>query len=76
MEDQVRTIRKRVKEAQDRKNRYSDAHHIDRSYEACDKVFLRVKPHKSSIKSVKGAKLSRRFVGHFEVVEKKGLMAY
>jgi hypothetical protein len=41
-----------------------------------DQVFLRVKPHKSSIKFGKGAKLSPRFVGPFKVVEKKGPMAY
>jgi hypothetical protein len=37
---------------------------------------LRVKPHKSSIKFGKGAKLSPRFVGPFKIVERKGPMAY
>jgi hypothetical protein len=41
-----------------------------------DRVFLRVKPHKSSIKFGKGAKLSPRFVGPFEIVERKGPVAY
>jgi hypothetical protein len=41
-----------------------------------DRVFLRVKPHKSSIKFGKGDKISPRFVGHFEVVERKGPVAY
>jgi hypothetical protein len=35
-----------------------------------------VKPHKSLIKFGKGAKIFPRFVGPFEVVEKKGPMAY
>jgi hypothetical protein len=35
-----------------------------------------VKPHKSSIKFGKGAKLSPRFVGPFKVVEKKRPVAY
>ena len=35
-----------------------------------------MKPHKSSIKFGKGAKLSPRFVEPFEVVEKKGNVAY
>jgi hypothetical protein len=51
-------------------------HRIDHSYEVGDRVFLQVKPHKSSIKFGKGAKLSPRFVGPFEVVEKKGNVAY
>jgi hypothetical protein len=51
-------------------------HRVDRSYEAGDQVFLRVKPHKSSIKFGKGAKLSPRFMGPFEIVERKGPVAY
>ena len=50
MEDQMKTIRKRIKEAHDRHKSYVDAHHVDHSYEVGDRVLLRVKPHKSSIK--------------------------
>jgi hypothetical protein len=39
-------------------------------------VFLQAKPHKSSIKFEKGAKLSPRFLGPFKVIEKKGHVAY
>ena len=38
-----------------------------------DKVFLWVRPMKSAIKSTK---LDSRFVGPFEIVEKKSLVAY
>jgi hypothetical protein len=61
---------------QDRQKSYVNAHCIDRSYEVGDRVFLRVKPHKSSIKIVKGDKISPRFVGPFEVMERKGPVAY
>jgi hypothetical protein len=76
MEYQMKTIRQRIKEAQDQQKSYVDAHHVDRSYEVGDRVFLRVKPHKSSIKFGKGVKISPRFVGPFEIVEKKGIVAY
>ena len=76
MEEQMQTIRQRIKEVQDRQKSYADAHRVDRSYEVGDRVFLRVKPHKSSIKFGKGAKLSPRFMGPFEIVEKKGPVAY
>jgi hypothetical protein len=33
MEEQMQTIRQRIKEAQDRQKSYVDAHHVDRSYE-------------------------------------------
>jgi hypothetical protein len=76
MEYQMKTIRQRIKEVQDRQKSYIDAHRVDRSYEFGDHVFLQVKLHKSLIKFVKGAKLSPRFVGHFEFVERKGNVAY
>ena len=72
MEEKMKTIRQRIKEAQDRQKTYANAHRVDRSYEVDDRVFLRVKPHKSSIKFGKGAKLSPRFVGPFELLEKRG----
>ena len=46
----MQTIRQRIKEAQDRQKSYADAHRVDRSYEVGDRVFVRVKPHKNSIK--------------------------
>jgi hypothetical protein len=55
---------------------YFDAHRVDRSYKVGDRVFLQVKPHKSSINFLKGAKLSPRLVGPFENVERRGPMAY
>jgi hypothetical protein len=47
-------------------------HCVDHSYDVGDRVFLRVKPHKSSIKFGKGAKLYPRFMGSHEIVEKRG----
>ena len=75
MEEQMTTIRARLKEAQDRQKSYADAHRIDRSYEVGDKLFLRVRPQKTSIKFGKGAKLSPRFVGQFVILEKLGPVA-
>jgi hypothetical protein len=68
----MQSIIQRIKEAQDRQKSYADAHRVDRSYEVGDRVFLRVKPHKSSIKFGKGAKLSPRFVGPFWDCGEKG----
>jgi hypothetical protein len=76
MEEQMKKIIQRIKEVQDRQKIYVDVCHIDCSYEVGHRVFLRVKPHKSSIKFGKGDKLSTRFVGSFEFLEKKGHVAY
>ena len=72
----MQTIIQRIKEAQDQQKSYADAHRVDRSSEVDDRVFLRVKPLKSSIKFEKGAKLSPRFVGPFEIGERKRPVAY
>src|ERR1700678_473272 len=58
MEEHMKSIIQRIKEAQDRQKSYADAHRVDRSYKVGDRVFLRVKLHKSSIKFGKGSKLS------------------
>jgi hypothetical protein len=76
MKEQMQSIRQMIKEAQDRQKSYADAHRVDLGYEVGNRVFLRVKPHKGSIKFGKGAKLSPRFVGPFNIVERKGLVAY
>ena len=55
MEEQMKTIRQRIKEAHDRQKSYADAHRVDHSYKVGDRVFLRFKPHKSSIKFGKGS---------------------
>lgn len=49
MEEQVRQIRQRLKEAYDRQKSYADTHRTDRMYEVGDQVFIRIKPNKSTI---------------------------
>jgi hypothetical protein len=76
MEEKMQTIRQRIIEAQDRQKSYADAHCVDHSYKVDDRVFLCVKPHKSLIKFVRGAKISPTFMGPFEIVERKVAVAY
>eukprot|EP00253_Pinus_taeda_P031488 PITA_31488 len=76
MEEQVRQIRQRLKETQDRQKSYADAHRTDRKYEAGDEVFIRIKPNKSTIRFGKGTKLSPQFIGPFKAMERVGPVAY
>ena len=76
MDDAVNSNRDPVKEAQDRQKSYVDAHRIDRSYQVGDRVFIRIRPNKSTIRFGKGTKLSPRFIGPFEVLERVGPVAY
>ena len=50
MEEQVCHIRQRLKEAWDRQKSYVDMHRVDHSFKEGEFVFLRVKPHKRSIR--------------------------
>ena len=63
MEEQVLKIRQRLKEANDRQKSYADAKRTPREFSVGDKVLLRVKPQKSTIKFGKNAKLAPRYVG-------------
>ena len=69
-------IRQCLREAQDRQKKYADAKRIDREYQVGDRVFLRVRPHKSLIRFGKGSKLALQFVGPFEILERIGPVAY
>lgn len=49
MEEQVKQIRQRLKEAQDRQKIYPNAHRTNRNYEVGDQVLIRIRPNKSTI---------------------------
>ena len=76
MEEQMVMIRARLKEAVDRKKSYADRKRTFRQFQVGDKVFLRVRPHKSSISFGKSSKLAPRYVGPFDVLEVISPVAY
>lgn len=76
MEEQVRQIKERLKEAHDRKKSYVDAHRTNRKYEVGDQVFIRIKPNKSTIRFGKWTNLSPQFIGPFKVTKRVGPVAY
>jgi len=76
MEEQMATIKQRLKEARDRQKSYADTKRIDRNFQEGSQVFIRIKPFKSSFRMGKGTKLSPRFVGPFTILERIGPVAY
>ena len=75
-EEKVKMIRERLKVATDRKKSYADMKRKDIRYEIGKKVFLKVSPWKKVMRFGKKGKLSPRFIGPYEVIEKVGPVAY
>ncbi|KAL4272988.1 hypothetical protein GQ457_13G009090 [Hibiscus cannabinus] len=75
-EKQVQIIHDRLKQAFDRQKAYADTKRRDIWYEVGDKVFLKVSLWKKVIRFGKKGKFSPRYIGHFEVIEKVGHVAY
>jgi hypothetical protein len=73
--NKVIVIKKRMKEAQDRKKHYADSRRRPLEFQVGDKVFLKVAPWKGIIQfGVKG-KLAPRYIRPFEI-ERIGPVAY
>ena len=68
--EKVKVIRQRLKVASDRQKSYSDLKRKDIEYEVGDKVFLKVSPWRKVLRFGKKGKLSLRFIGPYEVLER------
>ena len=75
-EEKVKMIRERLKVAADRQKSYTDLKRKDIQYEIGEKVFLKISPWKKVLRFGKNGKLSPRFIGPYEVIEKVGPVAY
>ena len=75
-EENVKIIREKLKVATDRQKSYTDMKRKDIRYEVGEKVFLKVSPWKKVMRFGKKGKLSLRFIGPYEVIEKVGPVAY
>ena len=74
--DKVKVIQAKMKAAQDRQKSYADLSRRPITYDVGDKVLLKVSPMKGVMRfGVKG-KLSPKYVGPYEVLERIGEVAY
>ena len=74
--EKVNMIRERLKIANDRQKSYADNRRLDLKFEMGDQVFLRVSPWKGILRFGKRGKLSPRYIGPYEIVDKVGEVAY
>ena len=74
--EKVILIRQRLLTAQSRQKIYVDVRHRPLEFEVGDHVFLKVMPKRGVVKFGKRGKLSPRFIGPFEILERVGTIAY
>jgi hypothetical protein len=76
VEEKVKIIKDRLKEAYDRQKSYADLKRKDIEYNVGEKVFLKVSPWKKILRFGRKGKLSPRFIGPYEILERVGPVAY
>ena len=74
--DKVNIIRARLKAAQDRQKNYADKRRKDLEFEVDDRVFSKLSPWKGVVRFGKRGKLSPRYIGPLEIVERIGPVTY
>ena len=74
--EKVSLIRQRLLTAQSRQKSYADVRRRPLEFEVGDHVFLKVMPKRGVVKFGKRGKLSPRFIGPFEILERMGTVAY
>ena len=74
--DKINVIMSKLKTAQDRQKSYVNQHQKEMDYQVGDKVFLRVSPWKGIMRFGNKGKLSPRYIGPYEIIEKISPLAY
>ncbi|GJX49806.1 retrotransposon protein, putative, ty3-gypsy subclass, partial [Tanacetum coccineum] len=74
--EKVAVAKEKLKEARSRQKSYADKHRRDLEFQTGDRVFLKVSPFRGVKRfGIKG-KLSPRFIGPFEILERIGEVSY
>jgi hypothetical protein len=73
---QVQMIRKNLKIPQSRQKSYADKRRRDLSFEVSDFLYLKVSPMRGTRRFKVKGKLAPRYVGPFQILDRKGEVAY
>ncbi|XP_074277497.1 uncharacterized protein LOC141601129 [Silene latifolia] len=76
MIEQIQLIRQKMRAAQDRQKSYADLHRRDIEFAVGDKVLLKVSPMRGVMRFGKKGKLSQKFIGPYEILDRVGEVAY
>ncbi|KAL0553594.1 hypothetical protein IC582_007494 [Cucumis melo] len=72
----IKLIRENMRIAQDRQKSYADKRRIDLEFQVGDQVFLKLSPWRGVIRFERKGKLSRRYIGPYQITERVGPAAY
>ena len=74
--EKIQLIRERLLAAQSRQKSYADNRRRDLEFQVGDHVFLKVSPSKGVMRFGKKGKLSQRYIGPFEILDRVGNVSY
>ena len=74
--ENIRVVRVNLKTAQDRQRSYINFKRANIEYDIGERVFLKISPWKGMLRFGKRDKLSPRFIGSYEIIERVGPVAY
>ena len=74
--EKVSLVRQRLLTAQSRQKSYDDVRRRPLEFEVGDRVFLKAIPKRGMVRFDKRGKLSLRFIGPFDILERMGTVAY
>ena len=74
--DKIKRIQEKMRTSQSRQKSYADQRRRNLEFSIGDKVYLKVSPFKSVIRGKRKGKLSPRYIGPYEILERIGVVAY
>jgi hypothetical protein len=74
--EKVKQIRDKMKTSQSRQKSYADNHRREVEFATGDHVFLRVTPTTGVGRAIKSRKLTPKFIGPYQIIERIGPVAY
>ena len=74
--DKIQIIKKYLKATQDRQKSYVDKHRREMEYDVGEKVFLKVSPWRDVIQFNMQGKLSPKYIGPCEILERVDPLVY